>query len=446
MDVKKITASPRKCASFAEPKATVRHCIKAFITTEINIFMANRNKTPNALCVGTGEYSTGYVDGHASVSDKSAGVIALSLFHQRAVGQLNRVLLAGTNGTKFPGIRKHLKTMVDDTYRNLTSEFESFPADDCSKDLKAYLTAMDSLDPGDCVLIFTPDDTHFEIAMAAIERSLHVLVAKPIVKTVEQHQRLIEAADRKSVIVAMEVHKRWDPIYADARDRVRDLGDFSFFNSYMSQPKSQLETFRAWAGKSSDISYYLNAHHIDFHHWSVGAFAVPVSVTALAATGVAHQAEIPTEDTISLSVQWKNLNSGNLGIAIYTASWIAPISDVHSQQRFHYMAQGGEIQIDQAHRGYQMATDDNGYSSPNPLFMKYRPDAQGNFAGQTGYGYQSIAAFVSAVRSVGEGATTADDWNHRLASTKQTLAVTQILEAGRKSLDGGGIVVPISNS
>ena len=27
--------------------------------------------------------------------------------------------------------------------------------------------------------------------------------------------------------------------------------------AYMSQPKLQLETFRAWAGKSSDISYYL---------------------------------------------------------------------------------------------------------------------------------------------------------------------------------------------
>ena len=81
--------------------------------------------------------------------------------------------------------------------------------------------------------------------------------------------------------------------------------------------------------------------------------------------------------------------------------------------------------------------------APNPLFMKYRPDAEGNFAGQTGYGYQSVAAFVAAVRSIGEGSTKAKDWEHRLASAKQTLAVTQILEAGRKSLDGGGVAVAI---
>ena len=37
----------------------------------------------------------------------------------------------------------------------------------------------------------------------------------------------------------------------------------------MSQPKRQLETFRSWAGKSSDISYYLNSHHIDFCAWAL---------------------------------------------------------------------------------------------------------------------------------------------------------------------------------
>ena len=45
-------------------------------------------------------------------------------------------------------------------------------------------------------------------------------------------------------------------------------GGFSYMYAYMSQPKHQLETFKAWAGKSSDISYYLNSHHVDFHEWA----------------------------------------------------------------------------------------------------------------------------------------------------------------------------------
>lgn len=35
-------------------------------------------------------------------------------------------------------------------------------------------------------------------------------------------------------------------MYSDARDRIRDgLGDFSYFYSFMSQPKFQLDTFRS---------------------------------------------------------------------------------------------------------------------------------------------------------------------------------------------------------
>ncbi|MGC6424157.1 MAG: Gfo/Idh/MocA family protein [Lentimonas sp.] len=399
----------------------------------------------NALIVGTGEYSTGYVGGQASDSDKGAGVIGLSLFHQRALGNVERVLMAGTNGTKFPGIREHLNQILGQRYRNLSTDFESFPADDCPRDAEAYITAMDQLSPGDCVFIFTPDDLHFKIGMAAVERGLHVLIAKPIVQTVADHKALIEAGDRKGVLVAMEVHKRWDPIYVDARDKIRELGDFSFINAYMSQPKSQLETFRAWAGKSSDISYYLNAHHIDFHNWAVGHRAEPIAVTALGATGVAHSKDIPTEDTITLATTWNNTESGNLGTALYTSSWIAPKSDVHSQQRFHYMGHEGEIQVDQAHRGYQMATDADGYSSPNPLFMKYRPSADGEFVGHTGYGYLSIEAFIEAAESVNRGESKLEDWDSKLATARQTLPVTAILEAGRRSLDAGGQTIQIAD-
>lgn len=47
----------------------------------------------------------------------------------------------------------------------------------------------------------------------------------------------------------------FDPVYSDAKARAPSLGEFNFFSAWMSQPKSQLETFRAWAGKDSDIRY-----------------------------------------------------------------------------------------------------------------------------------------------------------------------------------------------
>jgi D-galacturonate reductase len=394
---------------------------------------------PNVLMVGTGEYTTGYVHNRASGSDKSAGVVALSLFDMRRRGKVGRLLMAGTNGTKFSGIRRHLYESIECIYKDIDVEFQSFPADEVRTDPHAYLAAMDQLQAGDIVSVFTPDDTHFSIAMEAIDRGLHVLVAKPIVKTLEEHLTLADAARRRGVLVAMEVHKRWDPIYADARDRIRQLGDFSFFSSFMSQPKSQLETFRTWAGKASDISYYLNAHHIDFNVWSVSHVARPLFVTALASCGVARGQGVDAEDTITLGVQWENFRSGSLASAFYTASWIAPKSDVHSQQRFYYLGQKGELQIDQAHRGYTLATDSAGFCSPNPLFMKYTPDAQGYFSGQSGYGYRSIEAFVDAVSQVRDGVATPAEFRGGLATVDDTVLVTAILEAGRRSLDHGGL-------
>ena len=244
-------------------------------------------------------------------------------------------------------MRAHLQRAIGDVYSGLDINVATYPADD-QIDSKSYLQAIENFQRGDVVTIFTPDDTHFEIALACIRKGLHVMVTKPVVKTLEHHRILHEEAQRQGVLVAVEVHKRWDPIYVDARDRIQQAGPFSYLYSYMSQPKHQLDTFRAWAGKSSDISYYLNSHHVDFHEWCVEGSSRPVLVTACASTGVATgMYDITSEDTITLTVQWENMStdvegtrpSGSLGTAVYTSSWIAPPSDVHSQQRFFYMGQ-----------------------------------------------------------------------------------------------------------
>ena len=70
------------------------------------------------------------------------------------------------------------------------------------------------------------------------------MATKPMVKTLREHQLLVEKAKEKNVLLQIEVHKRFDPIYNDARMRIQKLGKFNYFTSYMSQPKFQLETFK----------------------------------------------------------------------------------------------------------------------------------------------------------------------------------------------------------
>jgi D-galacturonate reductase len=385
----------------------------------------------DALIIGIGEYVTGLSGEKKADSDKSIGVVALALFDMRERGLINSVKLCGRDSSRFKLIEDNFNTNMKALYPNLDTSFEQFPKNEKSNE--AYKDAIDSLKEGSIVFVFTPDDTHFKITQYALEKKMHVQVAKPLVKTFNEHQILNQIAQKNSLLCMLEVHKRYDPIYADARDKIQSFGGFSYYNSYMSQPLHQLDTFSSWAGISSDISYYLNSHHVDFLLWATSDFSKPISVYATASSGVGSQRlERMLEDTITLNVEWEN-KDGSIGTSIHTASWIAPKSDVHSQQRFFYMGHNGEINIDQAHRGYTMS-DNDGFKSVNPLFWKYTP-RDGKFVGQETYGYKSLETFVKSACEVNSDKTKLEDFNKTLSTITNTLMLTKILEAGRISLD-----------
>lgn len=156
----------------------------------------------------------------------------------------------------------------------------TFP-DDKSVDPNAYKAALEALVAPGLVIIFTPDSTHYPIAKLALTLGHNVLITKPATQLLEHHQELADLAQSKNLVCWVEHHKRFDPAYNDGRARAAALGDFNFYQSYMSQPKSQLETFKSWAGVDSDISYYLNSHHIDIHCWMVeGKYKVSSGMSA----------------------------------------------------------------------------------------------------------------------------------------------------------------------
>lgn len=440
----------------------------------------SKAKLPGVLMLGTGEYTTGYTHAGAATSDKSTGIVALVMLDLKRRGKVGRLGMCGTDGRKLPAIRAHMQRVLGDVYTGIEpSAVETWPADGVV-DRESYREAIRSFAPGDLAIIFTPDDTHDAIATACLEHGMHVMITKPPTKTLAVHNQLAALAKKADRLAVVEVHKRFDPIYQDARDRMQALGDFSFFTAHMSQPKHQLDTFKSWAGRSSDISYYLNSHHVDFHEWCLRGLARAERVTALSSAGVATaRLGVETEDTITLGVSWRNKVraeeggedgaaaaaaadgaasrkrpraeaaaaadpaaarfSGSTGHATYTSSWIAPRSDVHSQQRWFYMGHAGEIHVDQAHRGYSVATDSAGFATINPLFWKPARDAVTHeFSAQRCYGYVSFESFVDAAAACTDGRRSPADFDSQLPTLATTAGATAILEAGRRSLDAGG--------
>lgn len=390
---------------------------------------------------GTGEYTTGWTGSGQSTSDKKIGVVGLTMFDLRRRGKVDSLAMVGVNGSKFPAIRNHLDTNIGQVYKEMDTSFEEFPKGG-KVDPEAYKEAIDKLPPGSAVIVFTPDSTHYPIAMYAIERKMHVLITKPATQLLSHHIELVEAAREHNVVCFVEHHKRFDPVYSDAKARAQTLGEFNFFSAWMSQPKSQLETFRAWAGKDSDISYYLSSHHIDVCCWILQDKAVPTRVVASAATGIAtsepYNCVPQTEDTITLLVDWQSTSSTkHKGTAVYTASWTAPLkAGVHSAQQWYYMGEKGDINVDQAHRGYDITVDETGKTWYNPFYMKYSPSETGHFDGQRGYGYISIETFIDAAREVNAGVAKPSDYDgHGYPTIANTVLTTAILHAGRISLD-----------
>ena len=66
---------------------------------------APESKPLNVLMVGTGEYTTGFVGGGASGSDKKVGVVGLTMFDLRRRGKVGKLSMVGTSGGKYPAIR-----------------------------------------------------------------------------------------------------------------------------------------------------------------------------------------------------------------------------------------------------------------------------------------------------------------------------------------------------
>jgi len=125
--------------------------------------------------------------------------------------QVDKLGMVGVNGNKFTAIRAHLEKNIAQVYKDLDVSFDSFPGDN-ETNPDAYKVAIDKFKPGDAVVIFTPDNTHYAIARYAIERGLHVLVTKPATQLLSHHLELIDLSRKHNVVCFVEHHKRFAPL------------------------------------------------------------------------------------------------------------------------------------------------------------------------------------------------------------------------------------------
>lgn len=84
----------------------------------------------------------------------------------------------------------------------------------------------------DAIAIATPADTHYALALAALRAGKHVLIEKPVARTCEHAQGLIEEAARRNLVLLVDHTFLYHPAVEKVKELIAGgvLGDIYYYN------------------------------------------------------------------------------------------------------------------------------------------------------------------------------------------------------------------------
>jgi predicted dehydrogenase len=125
----------------------------------------------------------------------------------------------------------------------------------------------------DAVSLAVPTESHAEIAVGLLEAGIHVLVEKPIARTLAEADEMIAAAAKGGALLQVGHLERFNPALVALRPHVRNPVYF------------EIHRVGEFTARSLDIDVVLDLmiHDLDIVQWLVGE---EVSVTELHAVGI----------------------------------------------------------------------------------------------------------------------------------------------------------------
>jgi scyllo-inositol 2-dehydrogenase (NADP+) len=118
----------------------------------------------------------------------------------------------------------------------------------------------------DLVVIATPNDTHYPLAVAAIEAGKHVVIDKPFTLDVAQATRLIRLAGQHGRQLSIFHNRRWDGDFLTIARLVEsgELGALRHFESHFDRYRPQVQDrWRESAAEGGGLWYDLGIHLAD---------------------------------------------------------------------------------------------------------------------------------------------------------------------------------------
>lgn len=245
--------------------------------------------------------------------------------------------------------------------------------------------------PGlDVLAVATPDHLHTGPILAALAKGAHVITEKPMCLSIREADRIIKAARAGNRVVAVDMHKRYDPDHLRVRDDIQKrIGPPLYGTAYLEEPlEVSTRTFK-WV-EASDPFSYVGPHWVDliYHYYQ----SKPVSLSAVGQKKRLVRDGINAYDAVQVRVDFDNGMSIN-----FHNNWITPPDfEGPVNQGHEIVGADGKVESDQQYRGFRWWSQGGGSRTSNNHFTRDVRRADGSKA-CVGYGVDSLTAGLVAI-------------------------------------------------
>ena len=245
----------------------------------------------------------------------------------------------------------------------------------------------------DVLAVATPDHLHTQPILAALARGVHVLTEKPMCLSIQEADQIIAAARAKNLIVAVDMHKRYDPDHLRVRDDIQNrIGVPLYGTAYLEEPLEVSTSTFKWV-ESSDPFSYVGPHWTDLIYSYYRS--KPASLSAVGQKKRLIRDGIDAYDAVQVRVDFENGMSIN-----FHNNWITPPDfEGPVNQGHEIVGADGKVESDQQYRGFRWWNKGGGSRTANNHFTRdvRRPDGSHAYVG---YGVDSLTVGLAAIYRV----------------------------------------------